>query len=193
MGDRDLAAFMAKYPPHHQFEESWPVQGRMAAMIGLAKEPPPESVSSSILAIVFNSRGEVMRLWPDHPMGNISRFLIGGRPEAGETPEEAVVREVAEEAGWLIAPVGLVGYRHFHQHEPVRAESDRQHPDFVQQIWAATAVEEQANRVIEQDRLPYMWIGLQAAIDGTEYHHRPLLYASADMVQQSRARAAPED
>jgi ADP-ribose pyrophosphatase YjhB (NUDIX family) len=37
--------------------------------------------------------------------------LPGGVVEAGETLEEAVLREIAEETGLTIAPVGLAGYR----------------------------------------------------------------------------------
>jgi ADP-ribose pyrophosphatase YjhB (NUDIX family) len=81
------------------------------------------------------------RLYPDRPFLAVSAAIIrdghvllarrargastgvftlpGGVVEAGETLHEAIVREVMEETGIAIAPVGLAGYR-----EHVERETD---------------------------------------------------------------------
>jgi 8-oxo-dGTP diphosphatase len=60
-------------------------------------------VRPSAYAIIENEEGEVATVLT--PLGP---FLPGGGIEAGETPEEAVVREAREEAGLLVRPSGEV-------------------------------------------------------------------------------------
>ena len=58
----------------------------------------------SVKAAVLDDRGRAL-------LGRNDRAkweLLGGRLEAGESPEEAVVREVDEEAGLEITPVTLL-------------------------------------------------------------------------------------
>lgn len=43
--------------------------------------------------------------------------IFGGHVEPGETPEQAVVREAAEELSVSGVPFALVGHRHLHRHE----------------------------------------------------------------------------
>ena len=60
-------------------------------------------VRPSAYAVIQNERGEVAVVLT--PLGP---FLPGGGIEAGETPEETVVREAREEAGLLVRPDGEI-------------------------------------------------------------------------------------
>ena len=44
--------------------------------------------------------------------------MPGGRLEAGESPEDALRREVAEETGWTISRLRRIGFRHFRHLTP---------------------------------------------------------------------------
>jgi len=94
-----LQSFLAAHPHHHESIEKWPIQGALRVRLSLAAILPPAHVSSSIHAIVFNEKQQVLYLSPSTPTGSIAHFLIGGRPEAGETPEQTAAREVTEETG----------------------------------------------------------------------------------------------
>lgn len=74
-----------------------PVFGKRIKGIPFIKRP-------SAYALVRNAQGELAtartkRGW----------FLPGGGIDEGETPEEAAVRETAEECGLIIQPIRLVG------------------------------------------------------------------------------------
>ena len=185
MHDEALQSYLEAYPVHHTFQETWHVQGEMIVGIGLTDATPPAHVSSSILAIVLDAEGRVLFLWPSDRSGNISPQLIGGRPEAGESPAETVTREVGEETGWPIVPAGIIGYRHFHQLEPKSKDTDRPHPDFVQSIYAAQAVSYDPNLLISSDQIPATFLEFSDAVESTDQKHRPLLIAAADSLAKS--------
>ncbi len=184
--DEALQSYIEVYPPHHEFRETWPVQGEMIVRIGLTNTPPPVHVSSSILAIVFDTKNRVLFLWPSDKSGNISHLLIGGRPNLGESPEETATREVGEETGWRILPVGIIGYRHFHQLEPKSKKSDRPYPDFVQLIYAARTVSHDPDLLISSDQIPATFLELSNALESTNQKHRPLLIAAANALAKSK-------
>lgn len=60
-------------------------------------------------AIVFDAADSLLLVRRGRPPHAGSWSLPGGRVEAGETPQQAVVREVAEETGLLVVPERLVG------------------------------------------------------------------------------------
>lgn len=60
----------------------------------------------SVAAVIHNSAGEL--LLQEKASGE-GWSLPAGAIEPGETPQEAVIREVAEETGFVISPVGLLG------------------------------------------------------------------------------------
>ncbi|MBL0704939.1 8-oxo-dGTP diphosphatase [Sinomonas cellulolyticus] len=86
---------------------------------------------------------------------------LGGHVEAGETPAEAAVRELAEEAGVvldaaLLTPAGTVDFRF-----PVRPEWDMECTMFTSSVWTGEIgeSEEIAPAWYPVDRLPVdgMW------------------------------------
>lgn len=63
--------------------------------------------------------------------------LPGGGMDLGETPEQTVVREVAEETGYAVRPDGLLGVRN-HWIEPGRRMSEADRPlHALQMVWRA--------------------------------------------------------
>jgi 8-oxo-dGTP diphosphatase len=59
-------------------------------------------------AVVLRSDGAVLLVQRGEPPARGSWTLPGGKVEPGETPEQAVVRELAEETGLRVAPIAVV-------------------------------------------------------------------------------------
>lgn len=60
-------------------------------------------------ALVYDDAGRLLLIQRGRPPAVDSWSLPGGRLEVGETPHQAVVREVAEETGLVVVPERLVG------------------------------------------------------------------------------------
>jgi 8-oxo-dGTP pyrophosphatase MutT (NUDIX family) len=176
--DKLLQAYLDLHPAHHETTERWPIKGEMRVRLSLATTLPPAQVSSSVLSIVLDAHQRVLYLWPTERSGSIHQALIGGRPNAGETPEQTVVREVGEETGWLVEPIRMIGFRHFVHIEPWSNESDRPYPDFIQPIFVSRAVRFEPERAIPEDRIPAEFIGFEQAERATDSAQRPLLRAA---------------
>ena len=181
--DHLLRDYLKAHPCHHEYRETWPIQGEMIVHLSLADSLPPRHVSSSILAIVLDSDQNVLFLWPDRSTGNIAHLLIGGRPEPGETPEQTAIREVGEETGWRVRPIRMIGFRHFHQIEPRSENTDRPYPDFIQPIYAARAEAFEPGLLLQNDQIPCELRGFGRTEQAIEPAQRPLLYAAANDVR----------
>jgi ADP-ribose pyrophosphatase YjhB (NUDIX family) len=64
----------------------------------------------AVSAAIFRD-GRVLIVRRGRPPAHGLHTLPGGGVELGETLEQAVIREVREETGLAIAPLGLVGFR----------------------------------------------------------------------------------
>lgn len=159
------------------------MQGELRVRLSLGTTLPPAQVSSSILAIVLNAQRQVLFLWPSTPSGSIAHLLIGGRPQGSETPEETAIREVVEETGWHVQPLGMIGFRHFFHLEPRSEKSDRPCPDFIQPVFAACAIRFDSDLLVPNDRIPAEFLDFAAAERATDPPQRPLLHAAAAVCQ----------
>lgn len=73
----------------------------------------------------------------------------GGKLEAGETPEQAIVREVAEESGLVIAEAALTALGRIRYEFP-------HHEAFSQESWVFSTTE-YSGEIVESDELLLQW------------------------------------
>ena len=70
---------------------------------------PPPTVVPCVGAVVHDAAGRLLLIQRGHDPHRGAWSLPGGRIERGESPEDAVVREVREETGLAVQPVRPVG------------------------------------------------------------------------------------
>jgi ADP-ribose pyrophosphatase YjhB (NUDIX family) len=75
-----------------------------------AEAPAPPRVVPCVGAVVHDAAGRLLLVRRGHDPHRGSWSLPGGRIETGESPEQAVVREVREETGLDVLPERAVGH-----------------------------------------------------------------------------------
>ncbi len=72
-------------------------------------EPGRRMVVACVGAVIKDDAGRLLLIRRGHDPGRGLWSVPGGRIEAGETDQEAVVREVREETGLVVVPGPLIG------------------------------------------------------------------------------------
>jgi 8-oxo-dGTP pyrophosphatase MutT (NUDIX family) len=129
----ELKNFLSRHQPFGSWRDEWlgiPLEFRSCA----AEELPPREYVGSVRAVVLRDN-EVLVVYTSPPI-----LSVGGRCEPGETLEETLLREVGEETGWLVAPIGVIGFVHGRHLDEQRPAWGRPAPDFIDPIFAVTAV-----------------------------------------------------
>ena len=176
----DVQRYLDAHPAHCEYFEHWEIQGKLQIRLSLAEELPPASVSSSIMSIVLNRDRQVLYLIPSDLKGGIANLIAGGRPDAGETPEETAIREVAEETGWRVKPIKMIGIRSFFHTEPRSPKTDRPYPHFVQPIYVVMAESFDPKAIIPGDQIPAEFMDYSVVEERIVANQRPLLRAALD-------------
>lgn len=128
--DDDLADFLGPLAPFAKEMVTW-TTGTMRLECYLTDRPPPRRYVTSARAIVTD--GDRVLVVHD-PTNN--HIMPGGRLERGETPEDALRREVIEETGWSLLHFRPIGILHYTHTEAVPEGWNFPHPDFLQIVYA---------------------------------------------------------
>ncbi len=133
----DLEAFIARHTPLDEETAIWN-QGRMPLQIVsyVSEEIPPSQYITSVRSIVFR-RDSVLVL---HNRDS-THIMPGGRREPDESLEQTLRREVLEEAGWTLAQIAVLGFRHLRHRAPRPLEYPFPYPDFAWIICMADGAE----------------------------------------------------
>ena len=135
--DVELAQFLSRCQLLAEETAAWD-NGRMPLGIAayLCRELPPLDYVTSVRAIVL--RDDSVLVVRDAE--NSYHIIPGGRREVGETLEATLQREVLEETGWTINQISLLGFIHFRHLAPKPVDYAYPYPDFLQLVYAANAV-----------------------------------------------------
>ena len=132
--DRELQDFLVRCTPVTTEVVEWGPQLRLRATAYLGQDLPPLRFVTSARAVVL--RGESVLVQQDRDSRHV---LPGGRRENDESVEATVRREVAEESGWSLGTVDLLGFIHFRHLDPIQPDYRYPYPDFLQLVHAAEA------------------------------------------------------
>ena len=150
-----LESFLARHVPFGGWREEWlgvPLEFRTF----LADELPPRAFVGSVRAIVLRDN-KVLLVYSDIPI-----LSVGGRCEPGETIEQTLLREVAEETGWNVSPVAVIGFTHCHHLDGQRPDWGRPAPDWIDPCFAVVAESYEAN-IIEQNAARCEFVSIDEA------------------------------
>ena len=97
----------------------------------------PEKYISSARSIVFKGHSVLVL-----SQENGHQYILpGGRLEQGESPLEALHREILEETGWTVTNLHHIGFMHLHHLGEKPADYRYPFPDLIWPIYISQAVE----------------------------------------------------
>ena len=133
----NIRAFLAGKTPFHETESRWS-DGTLPLRVRYyhSKEFPLDRYVTSVRCLVLRDESVlVLRNREGY------HLLPGGRREAGESFEQTLQREVAEETGWTTRAVTRLGFIHLEHRGPKPAGYRFPHPHFFQIVYTACASE----------------------------------------------------
>ncbi len=174
--DRELRRFLAERSTDCcQPFEFGGGKHRLTLTAYLTVDQPPDSLILAGRALVLQDREVLVIKDPDG-----EHVLPGGRREAGESPEDAVKREVLEEAGWTLRELEPFAALHLHYETPRPTGVGRViYPDFIWQVFRATPQDHVPDRrVIGDWEEDAYFRPVSAMIEVVEPYQRLLLEAA---------------
>lgn len=131
----DIRAFLAGKTPFFETKTRWS-EGTLPLRVRyfLSNEQPPQQLVTSVRCLVM--KGDSVLVVHNREGCHI---LPGGRCEEGESLEQTLRREVAEETGWTIESVSRLGFIHLEHLGPKPMGYRFPHPHFFQIVYAARA------------------------------------------------------
>jgi 8-oxo-dGTP diphosphatase len=171
-----LTTFLADRTPTATESMVWGDRMRLHVAAYLSDQLPPFAFVTSVRAVVLH-RGHVLVQEDQHNR----HVLPGGQRDEGETPEATLRREVAEETGWAIDRVALLGFMHLHHLDSCPPNYSYPYPDFFWLIYTAEATSfsaeakladgyEVGTEILSVDAVralsltPCQWVYLEAAV-----------------------------
>jgi ADP-ribose pyrophosphatase YjhB (NUDIX family) len=142
-----LADYLARHPAGAEQEAVWRDGAiRLRITCYLTDEEPPSEYIGAARSVVWRG-AQVLT------MRNADEWhvLPGGRRERLETPQQAVRREVLEEAGVHIERPVLLGFMHLHHLTPKPANYPYLYPDFLSAVYLSEAALVEEDYVRAQD------------------------------------------
>ena len=133
----NIPAFLTGKTPFHETETRWS-DGTLPLRVRYyrSNELPPDRYVTSVRCLVFQDESVlVLRNREGY------HILPGGRREEGESFEQTLRREVAEETGWTIRAVMRLGFIHLEHKRPKPAGYRFPHPHFFQIVYTVCASE----------------------------------------------------
>lgn len=132
----DFVRLMAGRSPARTEPLAWTtIAGAIDLHVGACPVGLPDELVTSIRCIVTVGDGVLVCTTP-----NEQHCMPGGRREPGETWEQTVRREVAEETGWEVGELVPVGFLHFRIESPSPEDNPYPWPDIVQVVFHAEGI-----------------------------------------------------
>ena len=146
----------------------------------LGTDLPPLELVSSVRGIFTDSERVMLMRNTDE-----THIMPGGRREPGETFEQTLSREIAEETGWLTGHYQVLGFWHFHNIAIRPAEIADKHPgDFLQLIYVAWPIEFRPDLKLADDyEVESRFVSVQEILAMTFNPPSQLLFLSAALGQ----------
>ena len=133
----DLHAYLAPLTPFGVEAKYWHGAPLRVSCYLSDAMPPHRHITSARAIVIDHIQARVLVVQdPD-----TKHIIPGGRLEPGETPEDAVRREVSEETGWCLSTVLQIGVLHFAHTAPAPEGWKHPYPDFLQVVYAASTVQ----------------------------------------------------
>ena len=166
--DPRLAAYLSGRVPAARELVNWiRADVRFEVAAHLTADPPPLDLVTSVRAIVRDGDGVLVF---DSEDG--THAAPGGRREPGESPVDAVRRELEEELGCRPQIGRQLGILHFHHLTPRPDGYRYPYPDFVQVVYAATvgrdAVSDRADPLVRRPRFVPLTDARELALPAVE-------------------------
>ena len=117
-------------------EQDWGGRHRMRMHAYAGALEVPDALVSSVRGIVLRGREVLLMKSPD-----ARHIWPGGRRETGEGYAETLRREVREETGWAVDVGERLGVLHFHHLTPKPQDYAYPYPDFLQLVYACSALQ----------------------------------------------------
>jgi ADP-ribose pyrophosphatase YjhB (NUDIX family) len=142
----NLDQFLSQYQPVSHGAARWGGGIELEVTGYFCSDGPPPDLVSSVRAIVLNENCVLVM-----NNSNGTHIIPGGRLEEGETHEEALKRELLEEAGAEIKIINHVGFVHLRHTTPKPNNYQFLYPDFLWAVYSASFERWRPDAKIEDD------------------------------------------
>ncbi len=154
--------------------EMWNVQIKLRSSTFVDEAQPPDDLVTSVKAIVFSGTNVLVAR---NPSG--VHIFPGGRREAGEALDQALLREIFEETGLHVDIGKRLGFLVYHHLTPLPEGYSYPYPEFVNVVYVARAHDKQQVVVNDEYELEAVFMPMsETVLLSLPLHQRTLLSAA---------------